>query len=121
MTLREQVFRKMGWQLIPELSEGTNYFPKGNYWCGKEWPPIDSQWEVTAKYLVPFMREKKNRNGGYTYSIEPYVGLYGENEERHFMQFEWCHEDFGAYTAKIKDDNIAEAACKAFMEVKLDE
>jgi len=72
----------------------------------KELPPIDSQWEVCAKYLVPFMREK-----GYEYNLESdgYFWWITRNNKKMWIRIQG---------AELKDDNIAEAACKAFMEVE---
>jgi len=96
--LKEQVFKKMGWNGQDGLWVG----PLGKHSVLRGLPPIDSQWEVTAKYLVPFMMEK-----GWDYDI-----MYAK-------EFRWCHTDHDRLKAEIKDDNIAEAACKAFMEVEL--
>jgi len=94
--LREQVFRKMGyWN-----ADGLWIDSDDDTSIGIELPPIDSQWEVTAKYLVPFMREK-----GYEYDISGAGSYFGWEESTY---------------AEIKNDNIAEAACKAFIEVSLD-
>ncbi len=126
MTLIEQVFRKMGFSI--KRGSLSDWY----YWIDydgievdlvtgsfdderineadviKILPKIDSQWEVTAKYLVPFMRRK-----GYIYNI-PLLNP---------LEFWWVpdknYEDEKVKSAKIKDDNIAEAACKAFMDVEL--
>jgi len=112
--LTEQVFRKMGWEKITWVKD-LSYIDNGD-WIHpdkdgrvQELPPIDSQWEVTAKYLVPFMREK-----GYKYNLESdgYFWWVTKNSRRMWIR------DQGE---EIKDDNIAEAACKAFMEVELNE
>jgi len=135
MTLTEQVFRKMG---ILEISEVAN----GRYWkingdvigkifskkymgsAAQSLPSIDSQWEVTAKWLVPFMRERgidwfiSNRKH---YSDETHcneifhwqVPLTDEAQLKAGYDVDWIE-------AEIIENNIAEAACKAFMEVSLD-
>lgn len=111
MTLTEQVFRKMGFVELDNGSWLRKYSYEGVNYGGeifKELPPIDSQWEVTAKYLVPFMIKRKSQ-----YAITPHEGTY---------HFEWVHSELDTTYghAEIKDDNIAKAACKAFMEVSLD-
>lgn len=110
MILDEQVFRKMGWE-----DHITNYPEDGCYWKNKntreviasdELPPISSQWEVCAKYLVPFMRER-----GWSYWIEEFIMD---------IVFKWGNLELNtSYFVKIQNDNIAEVACKAFMEVEL--
>lgn len=109
MTLTEQVFRKMGWTHKGKNDINWGWYDNDfTYYSCDELPPIDSQWEVTAKYLVPFMRER-----GWNYRItslgtfawEPLLRIYGE--------------DAVAHKTEIKDDNIAKAACLAFMEVEL--
>jgi len=139
-SLREKVFRKMGaeWKWVqtydpPHNKDGylkygwawvylgkvlTTPFAKSNcsdqptdpeliltpeqtLWGIDDLPVLEEQWEVCAKYLVPFMYL---RNCDY---------IFGS-------RFEW--ENMDGHTigsAEIKDDNIAEAACKAFMEVEL--
>jgi len=120
MTLREQVFRKMGWkhhtEYLPGCVAGESI--KG-YWsppdfdgnnfecCVFQLPPIDEQWEVTAKYLVPFMRL-------YEYNISG-----GDDFNWVLISERKYDEPLSSGYAEIKDDNIAEAACKAFMEVEL--
>ena len=70
-------------------------------------PPIETTWEVTAQYLVPFMREK-----GYQYECGDLDGVFS---------FWWFDEinGYGHKKAEIKDDNLALAACEAFMEVEI--
>ena len=103
MTLREQVFRKMGyWN-----ADGLWIDSDDDTSIGIELPPIDSQWEITAKYLVPFMRDK-----GFDYQIV----IWPTNME--VFKFGNLLKNI-SYHAIIKDDNIAEAACKAFMKVEL--
>ena len=117
MTLDEKVFRKMGWTQTQEaIREGIGvsfvYFwkPPGLYDFNrliKELPPISSSWEVCAEYLVPFMGGK-----GYEWTAQ---GFKQDSNVMHFLW--WGDEDSSC--AKIKDDNIALAACEAFMEVIL--
>jgi len=115
MNLREQVFRKMGgWTYLEKSEFGPAQWTDGNngYY---ELPPIDSSWEVCAKYLVPFMREK-----GYEYNIKSHSTHCNQKS------FEWLElgttEDMilCVTSAEIIDDKLPEAACKAFMEVNLD-
>jgi len=126
MTLTEQVFRKMGWELHieEELDNDDGHHKKHVWWntvegnhhfalwfraeeAYKHLPPIDSQWEVTAKWLVPFMREKN-----WLYRVTS-LGTFAWHNTPDFP------DDGIAHKAEIKDDNIAEAACKTFMEVEL--
>lgn len=117
MTLIEQVFRKMGyirkddghkifWS-HPDLAYGENKL------FLEPLPLIDSQWEVCAKYLVPFMRERL-----FDYDIT--------NNPIPLKRFRWGDIEDGVvcwntkWSAEIKDDNIAKAACEAFIEVSLD-
>ena len=104
--LNEAVARKMGWE-----DHITNYPEDGPYWKNKitgaviasdELPPISSSWEVCAKFLVAFMRER-----GYTY----YILTTGD--------FAWRRKDHYVVIAEIKDHDLALAACETFMEVKL--
>ena len=97
----------MGWIVVGsweawESPDGETYKPL---------PPIDSQWEVTARFLVPFMRQR-----GFNYCVDGYSWKLG-------MRFNWQGQlegqPYQESDAEIKDDNIAEAACKAFMEVEL--
>jgi len=118
MTLTEQVFRKMGYHTMKDddgnpycwlNAEGRNDIgiipADDNGWCNRL-PPIDSQWEVCAKYLVPFMRERPGK-----WEWEVFINMLGQK------MFIW--KDIQAVGIIIKDDNIAEAACEAFMEVEL--
>jgi len=59
---------------------------------------------ASAKYLVPFMRKN-----GWFYSTGSIAGI-----------FAW-HKGYGpeAVRKDIKDDNLALAACEAFMEMEL--
>lgn len=119
MTLTEQVFRKMGaeikpdykykgdgiacWILNDKIISNSVYLDK--YSRDLKLPPIDSQWEVCAKYLEKFMQEKPR---SYSYHINDYC------------EFLWFDNNTGKkYKVEIKDDNIAQAACLAFMEVEL--
>ncbi len=117
MTLREQVFRKMGykdgdWKEDDGSGHGRNntirglVSPDGEYeFEYDDLPELSSQWEVTAKYLVAFIRER-----GFVYEIKiPF--FYWINRE--------LDDNNRWHEAEIKDDNLAEAACKAFMEVEL--
>ena len=75
LKLREAVFRKMGaeWKIVSKLEGDScwawalndnqfgldcHYEPNGITVDPKPelLPPIESAWEVTAQYLVPFMR-----------------------------------------------------------------
>ena len=135
MTLDEKVFRKMGaeWEQSPDYYlPAEAYDDKAEYgwcwrinerlisdihYCGSKTectplplllPPISSVWEVCAEFLVAFMR-----GNGYRYRIttlgtfvwEPIIKIKGD--------------DCLAPIAEIKNDNIALAACEAFMEVEL--
>lgn len=115
-SLDEQVFRKMGWEWIEPTVDTPVAEP---YWAydGKVqtldyegFPPISSVWEVTAKYLVPFMRER-----GWLYEIR----MDGQGN----IAFAWQDNiDAGATEyiyAEIKNDDLALAACESFMEVEL--
>ncbi len=117
MTLNERVFRKMGagWKKYDHPDEPLDYqcwvlngetiSPYTRHdderWRARQLPPISSSWEVCAKYLVPFMREK-----GFWYSI-------------YNTHFWWMCENEKHIQAEIIDHKISEAACKAFMEVEL--
>jgi len=143
MILDEKVFRKMGaeFKIVERNFESPNTGEMENAWawslngvefdtayrhyrtaddvpedtvwdtsftgCDDELPPISSSWEVCAKYLVPFMREK-----GWEFICE---GKYTDNKD--YRQAGW--ENTYIAGVAIKDDNLALAACEAFMEVKL--
>lgn len=134
MTLCEQTFRKMGFEWEKVVTYGNSYSEEihGTGWawtnddsklhdsqyrasgkpdpepCVTLLPPIDSQWEVTAKYLVPFMRD---RGWGL------HISINAESEN----YFNWGRDDKPPFAvgANIVDFNIAKAACKSFMEVEL--
>lgn len=101
MTLTEQVFRKMGWLYADKYWS----HPDSDIYCEDKVPPISSSWEVCAKWLVPFMGDN-----GYQYDI------WTVAKSIKIYYFRW---DTQNTPTEIKDDNIAEAACKAFMEVEL--
>ena len=123
MTLNEKVFRKMGYEVKYHEEGGMYYLAdstgkqvevyQGIYFdiaSTKEGalvtlPPIETSWEVCAEYLVPFMRG----NNYHWYIPAPrrgepikFIWVTGRNSE-----------------AEIHNDNIALAACKAFMEVEI--
>lgn len=142
MTLREQVFRKMGWEpehhrddLYRWVKDGVrlNSIVATKQEIGDEvmFPPIDEQWEVCAKYLVSFMRERN-----YRMSVN-----YREYSNRKKDCYEFCwyqlHDTeksemlllYSEYMDVPRNKmscefiglskNIAEAACKAFLGVEL--
>lgn len=112
LKLREAVFKKIGILEIDEAQNGCYWKLKGSV-IGRIWsknnparsylPPLETSWEVCAEYLVPFMRE---RSWGYT--AKDYSFMW---ESKHNQQ-KWER-------AEIQNDNIALAACQAFMEVNL--
>lgn len=109
MTLREQVFRKMGWSF--KTIHGCSR------WVGvssgvpfNELPLIDEQWEVCARYLVPFMRER--------FGVDWYVRV----RNKYGKFFCWAKPGYESKgECNVENHNIAEAACKAFLEVKPNE
>ena len=124
LELREKVFRKMGWEVkySHTNNEGEKYYrweKKGKKLnnivfhledAGGEvvLSPIEIDWAITAKYLVAFMSQVSTgfTNDGYFYEI-----LSGE--------FFWFSDGYIKVSkAEIINDNISEAACKAFMEGK---
>ena len=119
MTLDEKVFRKMGytsedWKEDDGSGHGRNDTIYGLMSSSgdkkfefDELPPISSQWEVCAKYLVPFMKERDWR-----YEVCEYDGG---------LSFWWFDEinGYGHKASPVKGHNHAEAACKAFIEVEL--
>ena len=126
MTLHEQVFRKIGAEIKPDpeykggeiycwILNGqviSNSVHLEKYRDSLTLPPVSSQWEVCAKYLVPFMRER-----GFDYHIQNFETRLGK-------YFCWHGQperstEFQNRQAKILRNDIAEAACKAFMELKL--
>lgn len=111
MTLDEKVFRKIGYTIKESRNQIWNLWYDGKYkpmLYVREGRRIISSWEVCAKYLVPFMRER-----GFKYHIPDPTEEY----EDHW--FWWRNYITEARCEKIKDDNIALAACEAFMEVEL--
>lgn len=124
LELREKVFRKMGWEVkfSHNSTEGYEYyrwikdgkilndivFHEGDQGDEVVLPPIETDWQITAKYLVPFMRDMEA--GWY---------IREKNQWGHF--FCWAKVGFQPRgTAKIIEANIPRAACEAFLEVKLD-
>ena len=118
--LNTRVFRKMGWERLHKNDlPHPEMLIEEYHWCSKpkdilsgvvinKLPPISSSWEVCAEYLVPFMRERE-----FYYFVSYMSGS-------DFPFFSWEHEDLNMIRQiKIKNDNIALAACEAFMEIKL--
>ena len=126
LELREKVFGKMGWELrVQEEVENDDGIHKKHVWwnpitgnhnfalwyevenASEHLPPVEISWEVCAEYLVAFMRDQ---NCEWAVSQNPMsIG-------KDFVWYGCQHGDKGE---EIKDDNIALAACKAFMEVEL--
>ncbi len=127
MTLDEKCFRKMEWKHYKAdeamHSEGGvyNLNPCWRNQHGQnnmsELPPISSSWEVCAKYLVPFMRER-----GFRYAIFACHENRGPDLPEWYNCFRWVPEMSLSgqkhYDMEIKDDNIALAACQSFTEVE---
>ena len=108
MTLREQVARKMGWEQIV-WTKGLNYIDNGD-WIHpdkterlEELPNWDESWEVCAKYVVAFMRERELAYGIRFGIFYWHCLIDGEDKAK----------------TKIHNDDLAKAACEAFMEVEL--
>lgn len=122
--LTEQVFLKLGAEIKPCLvyqGEGvgswqlngkaiSNSVQLDDYMDSLMLPLIADQWEVSAKFLVPFLEERD-----YFYQIIPGEEI-GNLPKLYFM---WKKEMHGFEAAEIKNHNIAGAACKAFMDMKL--
>lgn len=133
MTLTEQVFRKMGAELkiVPD-----RVHPFCNYWAwhlnnkqiaqeyarGKDekpphlansLPPISSSWEVCAKWLVPFMEE-----AGFSWVTRKTLGWAATGSKMKYFVWDNTEQNTILEFVIVKND-IAEAACKAFMEVEL--
>lgn len=113
LELRRAVFEKMGFQQI-----GVLWLPPKSFhiqWQGtKSLPPIETDWHVTAQYLVPWMWER-----GYL----PYFG-----PKPYMTQLEFCwlkiheenHREYGieiqhepVAQIDIIDSNIPRAAVEA--------
>lgn len=116
MTLDERVFRKMGWEFIEDtmipyweypgmLEKLTMKNVIGKY----DLPKISSNWEICAKWLVPFMQKK-----GYGYCIPL---TFNAHKTPNGNWFEW--ESFTNKTKpmNIEDNKIALAACYAFINM----
>lgn len=112
MELHEQVFRKLGYVTNDHDSFWRN--PDGKQY-GSELPYIDLKWEVVVKYLLPFMVGIKWSR----YSIIDNVFTWHMDPEimPHYTDADLLIDT--SHSAKIKDNNLAEAACKAFMKLKL--
>ena len=112
--LNTRVFRKMGWklehELVPEglikkIIDRTAHLSLWVAPSGEKYEhllPISSSWEVCAKYLVPFMRER-----GFKYHISE--GEY----------FWWRDYKEKSSFREVRNHKIALAACEAFLEVTL--
>ena len=106
LELREKVFRKMGYE---RKDDGHKVFWRTDERLFLEpLPLIETSWEVCAKYLVPFMRDK-----GWGF----YVSCDNESEN----YFNWGRNDKPPFAvgADIVEYNSALAACKAYLEVEL--
>lgn len=122
LELRQAVFEKMGYEYI-DMIGGNPYgwfYPKptdGRYYGNRhagftELPPIETSWEVCAKYLVPWMRER-----GFGYEIMVYNDKLGHY---FFWYGQVVNGEFqDRCRAEIQNDNLALAACEAFMEVEI--
>ncbi len=113
LKLREAVFRKMGWKLKADTNINSKHYselfwwtPSGVRYKEDELPPIETDWSVTAQFLAAFMRER-----GFDWE----VSTYPYNEGKYFV---WIGKRLDG-TADIHNDNISEAACRAFLEVQL--
>ena len=126
LVLREKVYRKLGWDV---WHSHTNSDDEDYYYWGKDGqrlndivfligdhadevclPSIETDWQVTAEYLVKFMREK-----GWKYYIDSYK-VFDK------YTFAWQNFNLAPNTdliAEIINDNISKAACEAFLEVEL--
>ena len=109
LELRSAVFRKMGYihidlyddvEIEPYLIWRLPDSDREEWW--RNLPPIETSWEVCAKYLIPFMRER-----GWNYHI-----VSGQ------FSWEWASWE-KQHSVDVIDHNIALAACKAFMEVSV--
>jgi len=117
LKLRESVFRKMGWEKVVWSKEKGRH--KNGKWVHPDnfieleaLPPIETSWEVCTEYLVSFMDNK-----GWKYRLEDNKFVWARKELPHYT-----YADYGiqfAVTETIKNDNIALAACQAFMEVEI--
>lgn len=100
LELREKVFRKMN--RLAYFWTDEHLWSKGE--SAGHLPPIEKDWQVTAEYLVPFMRGR-----GWMYSV--------------FFSGDFCWEMQGgkyqSSVTEITNDNIARAACEAFLRVEL--
>ena len=111
LELREKVFIKIEWEQLDAGRDTDDLWwwkkdkSDGGYF--QELPPLEITWEVCAEFLVPFMREK-----GFDYQIVIWP------TDMEVFKFGNLLKNI-SYHAEIKDDNIALAACKAFMEVEL--
>jgi len=102
------------------MEEIILFFATGYFWVmhdepkpksdPKKLPPIETTWEVAAEYLVPFMRGK-----GYVMEIRE-GSLLSWLGTREVVNLDGPPNVF---YAEIKNDNLALAACEAFMEVNL--
>lgn len=116
LELRKRAFEKMGWSFIPERER----------WCQgngpidspvkgddpNALPPIETSWEVCAERLALFMKGK-----GWTYTIENH-DLKKAGWKMYFVW--WDYAGINGWEKKeIINDNIARAACEAFLEVEL--
>ena len=115
MTLDEQVFRKIGWV----TNDHDSFWRHPDKECGTRYghllPPIELKWEVTVKYLVPFM--KKIKWSRYTIKDNKFTWQMDSEIMPHWTDADLLIDT--SHSAEVKDDNIAFAACEAFMKLKL--
>ena len=115
LELREKVFIKMEWEQLDAGRDTDDLWwwkkdkSDGGYF--QELPPIETSWEVCVEYLVPFMRER-----GIKWDI---VNSRRPNTGRLFCWREKSTAEFLDKGLEIHNDNIALAACEAFMEVEM--
>lgn len=133
-TLNEKVFKRMGWKRREKVSLYLPERPTKDKFCtqcGKippyrsegwegpdkayipwpELPQVSSIWESCAEYVVPFAEKQE-----YYYQIIPgdTIGAPAPQE----LYFMWKKEMEGFGAAKIINHDLANAACRAFMDLR---
>ncbi len=108
LELREKVFGKMGWTRDDYYGIWIHSSSKKFF---KKLPPIETTWEETVR-LIKWMRKR-----GYDYIAHGYDN-FSWGKVRTIISPPY---KFMSIFKKVKiiDDNIAFAACKAFLEVEL--
>ena len=123
-SLDEQVAKKMEWTTCevedPYLDrswvKGLRS-PDGKEFALGHLPPFSSDWNVVREYLIPFMRDQKSFIYLIGYRKKDYWHRLDRNQ---FFKWYCMNGHCSKGSAEIIDDDLAPAACKAFLQIDLE-